>query len=94
MNRLIKDLIPELFGDRKLTLQELWAFVKILRIARLRCRNNAALNNQLGAAFPHARFRQVQKQRPSRYNPAVMESYPGLEISIDGKTEAQGDEEI
>jgi hypothetical protein len=93
MNKYIKDLIPELFGDRKLTLQELWAFVKICRIVRLRCRNNTAFNNQLNGAFPYARFRQVQKTKPSRINPSQMESYLGLEISIDGKTEAQ-DEEI
>lgn len=91
--KTIKEGIPALFGDRKLTLQELWALVKILRVVRMRCRNNVALNNQLNSAFPYARFTTVTKERPSRYNPSVKEKYLGLQITVEGQTAEGGDDD-
>lgn len=65
----------------KLTPAAMWEIVKLAKHVRLRCRNNAAFNNWFNAAFPHLKFEQVQKQRPSRYNPAIPEYYPGLKIT-------------
>lgn len=87
--RNVSDLRKEIekeFGTT-LTLRQLWVLVKICKWVRLRCRNNSAFNNFMNAIFsPHASFRQVNKQRPSRYNPSVMETYPGLQIVVNGET--------
>lgn len=90
MSRNFKDEMEKNFG--KLTLPQLWALVKFSKNVRLRCRNNAAFNNFCNQTFPHARFQQVTKTRPNRYNPTLIESYPGLQITVDGKTtEEEGD---
>ena len=83
--------MAENFGA-ELTAKQLWALTKFAKNVRLRCRNNTAFNNFMNRTFPHATFRQVTKSRPSRYNPAVMESYPGLEITVKGET-VQGEED-
>lgn len=87
----LKKEMEEAFGQ-ELTLRQLWALVKFAKHVRLRARNNAAFNNFANAMFPYASFRQVTKQRPSRYNPGVMESYPGLSITVKGETSESGEE--
>lgn len=82
-------VMADAFGT-ELTGEQLWALTKFAKNVRLRCRNNAAFNNFMNATFPHARFQQVTKQRPSRYNPSIMESYPGLQISIKGEIASTG----
>ena len=74
-------MMAENFGEN-LTGAQLWALTKFAKNVRLRCRNNTAFNNEMNRTFPHARFRTVNKQRPSRLVPGTMETYPGLEISI------------
>jgi hypothetical protein len=77
----------------KLTAKQLWMLTKFAKNVRLRCRNNAAFNNFCNGTFGHyASFKQVTKTRPSRYNPSVMESYPGLSISVNGETAEDNDE--
>lgn len=94
--RNITDLKAEFekeFGT-SLTIRQLWALVKLAKWVRLRCRNNSAFNNFMNAMFlPHARFQTVNKQRPSRYNPAIMETYPGLQITVAGQEAVDGDDE-
>lgn len=87
-----KKLMEENFGT-ELNARQLWALTLFAKNVRLRCRNNAAFNNFMNRTFPHATFRQVQKSRPSRYNPAIMESYPGLEITVKGETVAAEESE-
>ena len=86
--RNISDLKAEFekeFGT-SLTVRQLWVLVKLAKWVRLRCRNNSAFNNFMNAMFsPHARFCTVNKQRPSRYNSSVMETYPGLQIFVNGE---------
>lgn len=72
----------------QLTSQQLWTLVKLCKHVRLRCRNNNAFNNCFNSLFgSYARFTTVTKQRPSRYNSSVMESYPGLSITVNGTTD-------
>ena len=94
--RNISDLKAEFekeFGTA-LTVRQLWVLVKLAKWVRLRCRNNSAFNNFMNALFsPHASFRTVNKQRPSRYNPSVMDTYPGLSIVVNGESVDGEDEE-
>ena len=62
----------------KLTLDQLWAIVKIAKHVRLRARNNTAFNNYMNRIFPYAKFQTVTKQHADGTN------YPGLRISVDG----------
>ena len=79
-----KQEMEEQFG--KLNAKQLWLLTKFAKNVRLRCRNNAAFNNFCNATFGHyAQFKQVNKTRPSRYNPGQMESYPGLQITVNGE---------
>lgn len=80
----LKQEIAEKFGN--LNSQQLWAITKLAKFVRLRARNNAAFNNAFNEIFPNARFQTVTKQRPSRTNPGVMETYPGLQITVQGET--------
>lgn len=57
------------------TVQDAWTLIKIIKHCRLRCRNNAALNNFMNNIFPDMRFEQVTKFRPDG------SSYPGLRIT-------------
>jgi hypothetical protein len=85
--RNIADLKTEFeaaFGA-SLNARQLWALTKFAKHVRLRARNNTAFNNFCNAMFTNARFSQVNKQRPSRYNPSIMESYPGLQITVAGQ---------
>lgn len=59
-----------------LTLEQLWAVVKIAKHVRLRARNNTAFNNYMNRLFPYARFATVQKQHSDGT------TYPGLQIKI------------
>jgi hypothetical protein len=93
MEQKIKQDLEAAFG-KNLTAQQLWALTKFAKNVRLRCRNNAAFNNMMGRVFPHASFREVTKQRPSWKNPGTMESYPGLQITVNGQpTIAEGEDE-
>lgn len=87
MKKLFKELIQEFLGERKLTARELWALVKICKHVRLRCRNNAAFNNAFNSAFPYATFRQVNKTR------ADGSTYPGLQITVEGQTAGNDEDE-
>jgi hypothetical protein len=87
-----KQLMAENFGEN-LTAQQLWALVKFAKNVRLRCRNNTAFNNFMNATFPNATFRQITKQRPSRTVAGAMESYPGLQITVNGETAGADDNE-
>jgi hypothetical protein len=73
-------LLAEDFGE--LTAKQLWTLTKLAKNVRLRCRNNTAFNNFMNRTFPYAKFETVTKTRPSRYNPSVNESYPGLQITV------------
>jgi hypothetical protein len=86
----IKESIETNFGA-ELNANQLWALTKFAKHIRLRCRNNAAFNNFCNRMFPHSQFKTVTKTRPSRYNPAQMESYPGLQIVV--KEQVVEDEE-
>lgn len=55
--------VEQRLGMKELTPEQAWVLVKIMKHARLRCRNNGALNNYMRAAFPHLRFDQVEKRR-------------------------------
>lgn len=79
-----KQMMTENFGN-ELSAKQLWALTLFAKNVRLRCRNNTAFNNFMGRTFPHATFRQVNKTRPSRYNPNIIENYMGLEISVKGE---------
>lgn len=68
--------LKEFFGVEELTIQQAWFLAKYAKHCRLRCRNNAALNNFLGAVAPNLRFRQIPKVNP--YNG---KHYEGLEIT-------------
>lgn len=81
-----QQIMAENFGT-DLTAKQLWALTKFAKNVRLRCRNNSAFNNFMNRTFPNATFRQVNKTRPSRMNPSVMETYPGLEITVKGMIE-------
>lgn len=83
------DVLPALIGDKKLTVEEIWAFVKICRIARKYCRSGAALNNQLRRAFPYAQFREIPAQ-----DPVSLKRFNKLAITVDGQTadDNEGDE--
>lgn len=83
----------EKFGE--LNAEQLWLLVKFAKNARLRCRNNAALNNMMGAAFPQATFRQKMKTRKS-WKTGLDETYPGLVIQMklkDGTVSSAGENE-
>jgi len=58
------------------TFEDVWFLVKLFKHIRMRCRNNAALNNYLVGIFPDWNFRQVEK-RDNRTG----ETYLGLEIT-------------
>lgn len=92
MKANFKEIMAEHFGA-ELSSEQLWALVKFAKNVRLRCRSNAAFNNFMNATFPYATFRQVQKSRPSRINPAIQESYEGLQITIKGKIAEDQDTE-
>lgn len=77
----LKKRIEEAFGT-ELTAQQLWALTLFAKHVRLRARNNAAFNNFCNAMFPHARFRQVQKSKPDRFDPSKMYHYEGLQITV------------
>ncbi len=62
-------------GIEELTPEQAWIMVKLMKHARLRCRNNGALNNYMRTAFPHLRFDQVEKRR------ADGTPYDGLSIT-------------
>lgn len=62
----------------KLTLEQLWAIVKIAKHVRLRARNNTAFNNYFNRIFPYAQFKTITKQH------ADGTTYPGLQITVDG----------
>lgn len=81
----LKEEFEAAFGA-SLNPRQLWALTKFAKHVRLRARNNTAFNNFCNAMFTNATFRTVNKQRPSRYNPAVMETYPGLQITVAGAT--------
>ena len=49
-----------------------------MRHGRLRCRNNKALYNYLGQAFPELRFTEVQKR--IEFGSRKGETYMGLKI--------------
>lgn len=87
-----KQLMAENFGE--LTATQLWALTKFAKNVRLRCRNNNAFNNFMNQTFPHAQFRTVTKTRPARYpcTPGLMESYPGLQITVKGEVKDDTDE--
>lgn len=85
--------MEEAFGT-SLNARQLWALTKFAKHVRLRCRNNSAFNNFANAMFgPHAQFRQVNKQRPSRTFPGQMETYPGLLITVNGVADTSDDSE-
>lgn len=80
-------------GIEELTPEQAWILVKLMKHARLRCRNNGALDNYLREAFPHLRFDQVEKRR------ADGTPYDGLRIiwrdharQATAETEADEDE--
>lgn len=87
-----KQVMTENFGS-ELTAKQLWALTKFAKNVRLRCRNNTAFNNFMNQTFPHASFRTVNKSRPNRYNPAQIETYPGLEITVKGETQSEDEGE-
>jgi hypothetical protein len=91
MEKHIKESLDAAFGTN-LTAQQLWALTNFAKNVRQRCRNNAAFNNMMNRVFPHAQFRTIEKSRPSRYNPVVMETYPGLQITVAGQT-VEGEDE-
>lgn len=68
-----------------LNARQLWAIVKLCKWVRLRARNNSAFNNLFNTLFPYARFRQVTKTRVNRIT-GQNESYPGLEIEVNGES--------
>lgn len=71
--------IEAAFGT-ELTGAQIWTIVKMMKHARLRCRNNAALNNWLNSVFgTKYRFSQENKTRKNRYTGAD-ETYQGLVI--------------
>lgn len=63
------------FEVEEVTPEMAWVLVKLMKHARLRCRNNAALNNYLREAFPELRFDQVEKKK------ADGTFYEGLQIT-------------
>lgn len=62
-------------GLNEVTPEQAWMLVKLAKHSRQRMKNNAALNNWFGAAFPHLRFTQVTKYKASG------EAYEGLSIT-------------
>jgi hypothetical protein len=59
----LKKDIEQKFNVKELTPEQAWVLVKLMKHARLRCRNNSALNNYMRTAFTHLRFDQVEKRR-------------------------------
>lgn len=68
MQAEFKEVFPE-----GLTVRQMWFLIKAAKHCRLRCRNNAALNNWANRNFQQFTFREV----PKEYNG---KSYMGLEI--------------
>ena len=56
-----------------------WVLVKLVRHGRVRCRNNKALYNYLGKAYPELRFDEVPKTM--EYGPRKGQMYTGLKIT-------------
>lgn len=69
--------IQKILG-RELTIDELWAFVKLFKVVRRSCRSNIPFNNAMEAAFPYSRFSQTGRE----YKPGKR----GLVISIREET--------
>jgi hypothetical protein len=68
-----------------------WVLVKLVRHGRVRCRNNKALYNYLGKAYPELRFDEVPKTILS--GPRKGQMYMGLTITnrATGVTIDEGD---
>lgn len=78
----------EMFAEafrQPLTARQLWVITLFAKRVRKYARQNTAFNNLANRAFPHARFRQVPKERPSRTIPGTMEKYEGLQINVKGE---------
>jgi hypothetical protein len=60
-------------------LQLAWVLVKLVRHGRVRCRNNKALYNYLGSAFPELRFDEVPKT--IEYGHRKGQKYMGLKLT-------------
>jgi hypothetical protein len=78
-----KDMQPLVDSDivmPEITPEFAWLLAKLCKHARLRMRNNAALNNWFNAAFPHLLFKQVPKERINRRT-GLRETYEGLQIT-------------
>jgi len=73
-----KEEFEEAFGFpvENLTERQLWVLVKLMKHARGRCRNNAAMNNYLNSTFVGHMFRDVPK-----IDERTQETYKGLEIT-------------
>lgn len=78
----------ELFKDG-MTPRQIWFIVKMMKSARLYCRNNVAFNNFANTVFRDvAEFRQVSKQD------AQGKGYTGLEIRMIKPDGTTGDTEV
>lgn len=95
------DVAPQLANefaakfDKPLTVEQIWAIVKLAKLVRRSCRSNAALNPCLGIVFPGFKFQQYDTGKVnSRTHKPIM----GLKITPpqgDGvaQTEDEGDDE-
>ncbi len=72
LKKAMKDILG--LDPAKMTPDQLWCIVKLLKHCRGRCRTNAALNNYLNTAFSPAKFREVEKTN------ADGTTYKGLQI--------------
>ena len=92
MEQNIKESLEAAFG-KELTVQQLWALVKLSKRVRKFCRSNAAFNNAFSRIFPNAQFRQVTKTFPPGHFKAG-QTYLGLQITVNGQTvdETESDE--
>lgn len=75
----LKKQFEECF-ENNLTLRQMWFIVKLAKLVRLRCRNNAAFNNAFNDIFGGVfTFREIIKTKPALEG-EVGETYKGLEI--------------
>ena len=72
--------LKKAFEQEELTPDQLWALTIFAKKAK-QTRNNLSFNAFMNSAFPEAKFKQVEKTRPDRYNPDKLFHYEGLEIT-------------
>lgn len=86
--RSLKEAVKRGFGENaeNLTIDQLWAIVRIAKHVRKFARNNSAFNNLFNRLFPNAQFRTVAKE----WNGKI---YDGLQITLKGETQEENQQE-